>query len=106
MNRIGQNRQADKQAKGHVDNINRNLFAVRNSELVQCCLSLSYFLNGQLKVFRSLELFKSRNVDRMGQNRQADRQAKGRKKSRKVDRMGQTGKGQANKHKNGQDRAG
>ncbi len=41
----------------------------------------------------------------MGQNRQADRQAKGRKKSRKVDRMGQAGKGQANKHKNGQDRA-
>jgi hypothetical protein len=35
---------------------------------------------------------KSRKVDRMGQNRQADSQATGRQKSRKVERVGQTGR--------------
>jgi hypothetical protein len=60
----------------------------------------------------------------MGQNRQSDRQAKAGRKvetwigwgrigrqtdrqktGRKMDRMGQTGKGSANKHKNGQEGA-
>jgi hypothetical protein len=35
---------------------------------------------------------KSRNVDRMGQNRQADRQAKGKQKSRKVTGWGRQAK--------------
>ncbi len=44
-----------------------------------------------------------RAVDRMGQNRQADRQAEGRQKSRKVNSMRQNR--QAEKQKGGQDGA-